>query len=56
VAYRRRNVIERCVGRLEEDRRLATRYEKLAIGYLALVHVAMIGDWLRRLAALSDTP
>ena len=56
VAYRRRNVIERCVNRLKECRRMATRFEKLAASYLALVHVAMLRDWLRLLAPLSDTP
>jgi transposase len=35
--YRRRNVMERCVGWLKENRRLATRYEKLAVNYLAVV-------------------
>ena len=28
--YRRRNVVERCIGWLKESRRLATRFEKLA--------------------------
>jgi transposase len=31
AAYRQRNVIERAVGWLKERRRIATRYEKLAI-------------------------
>ncbi len=54
--YRRRNVVERCVGRLKEYRRVGTRYEKLAASYLAVVQVAMIRDWLRRLTQpLSDT-
>lgn len=51
--YRRREGIERCVGRLKEPRRIATRYEKLAIRYLAFVHLAMICDYLR---TLSNTP
>lgn len=42
VTYRRRNVVERCVGWLKENRRLATRYEKLAVNYLAVVKLAMI--------------
>jgi transposase len=46
-AYRRRNVVERCVGWLKECRRLATRYEKLAVNYLAVVHLAMIQRYLR---------
>lgn len=53
--YRRRNAVERCVGWLKECRRVATRYEKLAVSYLAVVHVAMLKLYLRRLsAALPD--
>ena len=40
--YRRRNVIERCIGWLKECRRVATRYEKLAVSYLAMLKVAMV--------------
>ena len=36
-AYRNRNVVERCFGRLKEDRRIATRYDKTARNYLAMV-------------------
>ncbi len=38
--YKRRNVIERAVGGLKRFRRLATRYEKLAINFMAFVHWA----------------
>ncbi len=34
-AYRRRNVIERMFGRLKNWKRIATRYDRLAINYLA---------------------
>ncbi len=55
--YRRRNVVERCVGRLREYRRVGTRYEKLAASYLAVVQVACIRQWLKQLTTgLSDTP
>jgi transposase len=47
--YRRRNVVERGVGRLKEFRRVAARYEKLATSYLAVVHVASIALFLREL-------
>lgn len=47
--YRRRNVIERCVGWLKENRRLGTRYEKLALNFLAFVTLAMIRRCLRLL-------
>jgi len=40
--YRRRNVVERCIGWLKWCRRVATRYEKLAESYLAMVKLAMI--------------
>jgi len=40
--YRGRNVIERCIGWLKWCRRVATRYEKLADSYLAMVKLAMI--------------
>lgn len=41
-SYRQRNLIERCVGWLKERRRLATRYEKLALHYLGMLHLGMI--------------
>lgn len=40
--YRRRNIIERCIGWLKWCRRVATRYEKLAESYLAMIKLAMI--------------
>lgn len=46
-AYRRRNVIERCIGWLKECRRIATRYEKLAVNFLAMIKVAMADRMLR---------
>lgn len=47
VAYRGRNVIERCVGWLKEGRRVATRYEKLAVQYVAVLHLTMIEKYLQ---------
>ena len=41
-AYRRRNIVERCVSSLKWSRRVATRYEKLATHYLAMVTLAII--------------
>ena len=46
-AYRRRNVVERCVGRLKECRRVCTRYEKLSVNFGAMVALAMIAMYLR---------
>lgn len=51
-AYRRRNVVERCIGWLKECRRLATRHEKLAVNFLAMVKLAMI----RRCFKVYDSP
>ena len=48
-SYRRRNVVERCVGWLKENRRLATRHEKLAVNFHALVELAVIRLCFRRL-------
>lgn len=50
AAYRQRNVVERLVAWLKESRRVATRYEKLALHYLAMVHLAV----LRRLLRVAD--
>jgi transposase len=48
-AYKGRNVIERCVGRLKEMRRIGTRYEKLASSYLAMLTLGMTVLYLRAL-------
>jgi transposase len=49
AAYRRRNVVERCVGWMKESRRLATRFEKLAENFLAMVKLAMLERLLKAL-------
>ena len=48
--YRRRNVVERCIGWLKECRRIGTRFEKLAVNFLAMLKLAMIERYFRRLA------
>jgi transposase len=40
--YRSRNRIERLINRLKQFRRVATRYEKLADNYLAMVTLAAL--------------
>ena len=45
AAYRRRNVIERCVARLKHYRGLATRYEKTADALHGLLVFATILLW-----------
>lgn len=44
--YRERNRVERGINRLKQYRRVATRYEKLAVNYLAMVTIAAILMWL----------
>lgn len=46
--YRRRNTIERCVGRLKERRRLVVRYEKKASHYKAMLLWAFVREYLKR--------
>ena len=45
-AYRERNRIERLVNRLKQFRRIATRYEKRAINYPAMLTIGMSLLWL----------
>jgi transposase len=44
--YGRRNVVERCVNRLKHWRGIATRYEKRALNYRAVVVIAALIIWL----------
>ncbi len=46
AAYRRRNRVERLINRLKQFRRIATRYEKRAANYLAMVTIGMVLLWL----------
>ena len=48
-AYQRRSIIENCVGWLKECRRIATRFEKLAVNYIGMLKLAMIERYLRLL-------
>ncbi|NEO02832.1 MAG: transposase, partial [Moorea sp. SIO3I7] len=41
-----RNRIERLINRLKQNRRIATRYEKYAVNYLAMLTIASILLWL----------
>jgi len=45
VTYTRRNVIERCINKLKQWRGIATRYEKRALNYRAMVVIAAILIW-----------
>jgi transposase len=37
--YRARNLIERFFNKIKQCRRIATRYDKIAVNYLAFVHL-----------------
>jgi transposase len=39
-------VVERCVNRLKQWRGIATRYEKRAVNYRAMVVIASLMLWL----------
>jgi transposase len=54
--YRRRAVVEQCVGWLKESRAVGTRFDKLAVNYLATLKLAMIRRYLRALTAIPDPP
>ena len=45
-AYRRRNRVERLINRLKQFRRVATRYEKRAANYAAMLTIGMSLLWL----------
>lgn len=40
--YRKRNVIERLINRLKQFRRIATRYEKRAANFSAMITIASL--------------
>ena len=45
--YAERHLVECCISKLKQFRRVATRYEKTARNYLAVVTLAAIALWLR---------
>lgn len=46
TAYKRRNVVERCFNRLKQFRAIATRYDKTALSYQAMIDLATLLIWL----------
>jgi transposase len=46
IAYRRRNVVERCFQRLKQYRAIATRYDKTALSYQGMIDLATLVMWL----------
>lgn len=53
--YRERNRVERFFNRLKQCRRIATRYEKLAANYLAMIKLAAVRIWLRATAPINES-
>ena len=47
--YKRRNVVERLIGKLKEYRRIATRYDKLADSFRCFVLIGFIRIWTKEL-------
>jgi transposase len=45
--HAQRHLVECCTGKLKQFRRVATRYERTARNYLAIVTIAAIVLWLR---------
>jgi transposase len=45
--YKARNLVERFFNKIKHFRRIATRYDKLAANYMAMVKLASIRVWLR---------
>jgi transposase len=51
--YRARNLVERFFNKIKHCRRVATRYDKLAVNYLAFITLASIRLWLRAYESMS---
>ena len=45
--YALRNLVERCINRLKNARRVATRYDKTAASYLGFVQIVSIRLWTK---------
>lgn len=52
--YKLRNVIERSIGWLKENRRVATRFEKLALNFVQIVKLAILKRYLRVLVRVGS--
>ena len=55
AGYRERNRVERLFGKAKQFRRIATRYEKLKVTYLGLLHLVLGFIRLRRQTNVNTT-
>lgn len=55
AAYRERNRVERLFAKLKEFRRIATRYEKLKVTFLGMIHLALRFIRLRAMTNVNRT-
>jgi len=46
--YKKRNLIERCIGKLKQFRHVCTRFDRIALNYLARAKLAILRLWLRQ--------
>ena len=53
--YRERNRVERLLGKAKQFRRIATRYDKLKVTYLGLLHLTLGFIRLRRQTNINTT-
>lgn len=47
-SYRRRNIIERVIGRIKENRRIFSRFEKTAKNFGGMIKMAFIRSYLKQ--------
>jgi len=48
--YALRNLVERCINKLKNARRVATRYDKTAASYLGFIELVSARLWFRHLS------